>query len=106
LTAWVCHEERVNADLVIEAPLRFRDSDGQWHDVKPGDAKSVGPVALLFNRKVRSATFDGRTLALDFDDHQKISVETTPTLESWSLAGEGVPEIIAGPWVFGDSSDE
>ena len=52
-------DERVNAELVIEAPFRYKAEDGRWHDIQPGDVTTLGPVVTMFGRTVQEATFDG-----------------------------------------------
>lgn len=90
--------ERVSAELVIETPITFTDDARVEHQVQPGDTRTVAPILGLFKRSVLSAAFDGRVLAIVFDDQAVLAVPTSKTFQSWSLEGHGVPNLEAGPW--------
>lgn len=90
--------ERVNAELQIEAPFRYRAEDGSTFDVEPNQAATLGPVVNLFNLSVQAVNFDGRTLTVDFQNGSRIEVPTLSCYESWNLTGTGVLGYIAGPW--------
>jgi len=91
-------DERVNAELVIEAPFRYKAEDRKWHDIQPGQVTTLGPVVTMFGRTVQAVTFDGLILTVDFGHDVRIEVATMTHYESWNLSGTGVPGYIAGPW--------
>jgi hypothetical protein len=97
--------ERVSAELVIEAPIRYTAEDRRWSVIQPGDVATLGPVVTLFGRTVQDATFDGRVLALDFGNDVRIEVGTMAHYESWNLTGHGIQGYIAGPWDLDDRPD-
>jgi hypothetical protein len=96
--------ERVNADLVIEAAIAFRDAEGTEHEVRPGVTASLAPMLGLLQCRVTAATFDGRELAVALDDGSRFSVFTGERYEAWDLQGFGVPNLIAGPWGLSDGA--
>ena len=95
-------DQRVNAYLVIEAAIAFRDSDGIDHEVRPGVTATLAPLLRLLRCRVTRVTFDGRELAVALDDDSRFSVFTGERYEAWDLQGEGVPNLIAGPWCLTD----
>ena len=95
-------DQRVNAYLVIEAAIAFRDSDGTDHEVRPGVTATLAPLLRLLRCRVTRVTFDGRELAVALDDESRFSVFTGERYEAWDLQGEGVPNLIAGPWCLTD----
>ncbi len=97
-------EQRVAANLVIEAAIAFRDSDGVKYEVRPGVTESLAPMLRLLRRHVTSVTFDGRELAVAFDDESHLAVFTGERFEAWDLRGVGVPNLSAGPWCLTDDS--
>jgi hypothetical protein len=99
-------ETPVYADLVIEAAIAFRDSDGNEHEVRPGVTASLAPALRLLRCRVSAASFDGRELAVELDDGSRFSVFTGERYEAWDLQGVGVPNLIAGPWCLTDEADE
>ncbi|HLN06973.1 MAG TPA: DUF6188 family protein [Acidimicrobiales bacterium] len=97
-------EQRVAANLWIEAAIAFRDSEGAEHEVRPGVTASLSPMLRLLRCCVTSVSFDGRELAIGFDDGSRFSVFTGERYEAWDLRGLGVPNLIAGPWCLTDES--
>jgi hypothetical protein len=94
----------VAANLVIEAAISFRDPQGAKHEVRPGVPASLAPMLQLLRCHLTSVTFDGRELAITFDDGSQIAVFTGERYEAWDLRGVGVPNLIAGPWCLTDDS--
>lgn len=90
--------ERVSAELVIEAPITFTEKGGVKRQVQPGDTRTVAPILGLFQRNVLSASFDGLVLTIVFDDQAVLEVPTSEAFQSWNLEGHGVPNLEAGPW--------
>ena len=91
-------DQLVNANLVIEAAIAFRDSEGTEHEVRPGVTASLAPMLRLLWCRVTAVSFDGRELAVALDDGSRFSVFTGERYEAWDLQGDGVPNLIAGPW--------
>jgi hypothetical protein len=89
---------RVDAELVIESPFRFRAATGEWHEFEPGTGSRLAPVLDLFMKSVAAVeTGEGGALALAFDDGSELFIGIDQRFESWQLSGIGVDGILAGP---------
>jgi len=99
-------EQRVIANLAIEAAIAFCDSEGADHEIRPGVPASLSPILQLLRRRVTAVTFDGRELAVSLDDRSRFSVFTGERYEAWNLHGLGIPNLVAGPWSITDGSPE
>lgn len=99
LSAWSAEEGyRVQAELVVESELRFRDAAGTWHELTPGAGAALAPILDLFQKKITTVEVQGRgTLRLGFDNGAELHVEPHQDYESWHLLGHGIEEILVGP---------
>jgi hypothetical protein len=95
-------EQRVAANLVIEAAIELRGADGIKFEVRPGVTASLAPLLGLLRCRLTSVAFDGRKLSVSFDDGSRLAVFTGERYEAWDLRGVGVPNLSAGPWCLTD----
>ncbi|MBN6037710.1 DUF6188 family protein [Amycolatopsis sp. 195334CR] len=99
LSAWSAEEGyRVQAELVVESELRFRDAAGNQHELTPGAGAALAPILDLFGKKITTVEVRERgTLHLGFDNGAELVVSPHPDYESWHLTGHGVDGITVGP---------
>ena len=97
-------DQRVIANLVIEAAIALRDADGTDYEVRPGVTASLPPLLRLLRSRVASAKFNGRELLIALDNGAQFTVFTGERYEAWDLRGLGVPQVTAGPWCLTDDA--
>ncbi len=97
-------DQRVIANLVIEAAIALRDPEGTDYEVRPGVTATLPPMLRLLRCRVASANFDGRELAVTLDDGAQFAVYTGQRYEAWDLRGLGIPHVTAGPWCLIDDA--
>ncbi|MYX37080.1 MULTISPECIES: DUF6188 family protein [unclassified Streptomyces] len=58
----------VVAELVLETEFRLRDTDGEYHEMRPGTGSALAPVLDLFGQSVTrvGVSADG-SFVVDFD---------------------------------------
>lgn len=87
-------DKRITCSMDVEVPFLLRDADGTWHEIRPGVVETLAPLVMLYRQEVRSATFDGEFLEIEFDQGWMMKVTTADHYESWHLTGKGVPLIV------------
>jgi hypothetical protein len=85
--------QRVQAEMVIETPFRFRQGPS-WYYIEPDEVDTLSPAVQLLAHKVESAGYRERLLSMSFDGGLEMAVPTSDKYETWSLQGRGVPQIL------------